>query len=182
MLFQTLINWKLSKQIIRYEKVYTHPVNIVMTLNFLLCFPLFYAIIRSRYIQTSDSIAYSFLIISVPILIYTISKVSFHQLAGWLWGEKKTVEEYLFQSNLFNKYLGLGFLFLTTILIYSPINYEVSFSISLVLLALSFAFQIVRGVIIGLESGIKLYFIILYLCTLEILPWLLIVKWITSSL
>ena len=182
MLFQTLMNWKLSKQIIRYEKVYTHPVNIIMTLNFLLCFPLFFAIVRSEYIEPSESIAFSFLLIFIPVLVYSVLKVGFHQFTGWLWNEKKSIGEYLFQTNLFNKYIGLGFLLLSTVLIYSPLNINIIVYFAFGIIGLSSIFQLIRGVIIGLESGLKLYFIILYLCTLEILPWLAIGKWISTSL
>ena len=182
MLFQTLINWKLSKQIIRYEKVYTHPVNIIMTLNFIVAFPLFFAILRNQLFDTQDSVLLSFFIILIPVIGYLIIKLVAHQFMAWLWNQKPLVEEYLFQTNLFNKYLGLGFLILTTIVVYSSIDLSAILYFGLILLILSLVFQIIRGIIIGVESGVKWYLIFLYLCTLEILPWLAIGKWVNLGL
>lgn len=182
MLFQTLINWKLSKQIIRYEKVYTHPVNILLTLNFILCVPLFFGISRKWHLSLNEGIEISFLVILFPLLVYLILKLVAYKFTGWLFNIKESIEEYIFQANLFNKYLGVAYLILATLLIYSTIPFNLLFYIGSTILALFFVFQLIRGLIIGLQNGNALFFIILYLCTLEILPWMLLGKWIKSTL
>ncbi len=182
MLFQTLLNWKLSKHIIRYEKVYTHPVNILLTLNFILCIPLFFGISRKWHLSLNEGIEVSFFMILLPLLSYLVIKLLSYKFSGWLFNMQEPIEEYIFQANLFNKYLGVAYLILTTLLIYSTIPFHILFNTGVTILILLLVFQLIRGVIIGLQSGNALFFIILYLCTLEILPWMILGKWIKSTL
>lgn len=182
MLYKTLGNWKLSKQIIRYEKVYTHPVNILMTLNFVIIIPLFFSLVYSKLFNPLVLLEQQYILVLGPLVIYLLAKTALYQFSGWLWNEKPVIEEYLFQSNLFNKYTGVAFLILASLVVYSPIAPIVLAKIGLTTLALLALFQIIRGVMIGLENGMHLFFIIAYLCTLEILPWFVVGKWITGSL
>lgn len=182
MLHKTLGNWKLSKQIIRYEKVYTHPVNILMTLNFILMLPLFFSLIYTKLFNLEASVEKQYLFFTVPLAVYLIVKTGCYQFSGWLWDEKAVVEEYLFQSNLFNKYAGVVFLILTSLVVYAPLDISIIGKAGVAILILILIFQLIRGVVIGLENGKHLFFIIAYLCTLEILPWLVIAKWIKISL
>ncbi len=182
MLYKTLGNWKLSKQIIRYEKVYTHPVNILMTLNFVLIIPLFFSLIYAKLFNPVILVEQHYLLIMIPLIVYLLTKTACYQFSGWLWKEKPVIEEYLFQSNLFNKYTGVTFLILTSLVVYSPIELSILAKIGLITLGLLALFQLIRGIMIGLENGKHLFFIIAYLCTLEILPWLVIGKWIKISL
>ncbi len=180
MLVQTFINWKVAKQIIRYEKVYTHPVNILLNLNFLFCFPLFLSLSAFHLTNPGYSISEMYLLIILPFLLYLISKLVLYKFSAWLLVENETIEEYVFQASLFNKYLGVCYLILTTLLIYSPISSSFLSKIGLGVLFLFLSFQLIRGVIIGIEKGKNLYLIILYLCTLEILPWLVLGKWVKN--
>jgi|TARA_B110000503_G_C7119025_1_gene401623 hypothetical protein len=182
MLYKTLENWKLSKQIIRYEKVYTHPVNILLSLNFILMVPLFFSLVYVTLFNPSTLLEQQYIVFMVPLIIYLLAKTGLYQFSGWLWNEKPVIEEYLFQSNLFNKYSGVAFLFLTSLVVYSPIELSILAKIGLGTLGLLAIFQLIRGFMIGLENGKQLLFIIAYLCTLEILPWFVIGKWIRISL
>jgi len=182
MLYKTLGNWKLSKQIIRYEKVYTHPVNILMTLNFVLIIPLFFSLMYSKLFNPAVLLEQQFVFLLIPLLVYLLTKMACYKFSGWLWNEKPVIEEYLFQSNLFNKYTGVAFLILTSLVVYSPLESTILAKIGLGTLGLLALFQVTRGIMIGLENGKHLFFIIAYLCTLEILPWLVLAKWIQTSL
>lgn len=180
MLFQTFINWKLSKQIIRYEKVYTHPVNLLLLLNFILCVPLFFTVSTLKYGHWELSAFRLFLFILIPLLAYLLIKFLLYQFSAWLMDEKEAIDEYIFQTNLFNKYLGVVFLLLASFIIYSAVPYQLIFYLGLSILIFFLAFQLVRGVIIGIQKSKSLHFIILYLCTLEILPWLILGKWLNN--
>lgn len=182
MLLKTLTNWKLSKQIIRYEKVYTHPVNVLMTFNFIISLPLFFSLVYFKLFNPDIIIEKQYLFLLFPLVLYLLVKIAFYKFSGWLWNEKGVIEEYLFQSNLFNKYAGAGFLILTSMVVYSPISIFKIAQSGLILLGLLALFQLIRGVVVGLENGKHLFFIIAYLCTLEILPWLVIGKWIQINL
>jgi len=182
MLFQTFINWKLSKQIIRYEKVYTHPANLILTFNYLFCIPLFFSLGYKIISSSQFSVVQLFFIIQLPLLFYILIKFLAYRFSAWLFDEREIIEEYVFQANLFNKYLAVSCLILSTLLLYSPISPKILVGIGLSTLFLFLLFQVIRGLIIGIEGGKSLYLIILYLCTLEILPWLILGKWINNGL
>lgn len=182
MLTQTAVNWKLSKQIIRYEKVYSHPVNIALNLNFLISVSLFFGLSYYYLIPQVFSFNAHFFVFLLGIIIYLMSKLFLYKFTAWLWKREEVMEEYIFQTNLFNKYLGVIYLLLTALLLYSNINSEVLINTGFVFLFLLLCIQLIRGVIIGKQSDGNLLLIILYLCTLEILPWLFIGKWIDNQL
>lgn len=180
MLFASFLNWKLSKQIIRYENIYFHPVNLLMTFNFLFCIPLFFSFFLQA--KAGGNYFFHFGATFIPLIIYLLAKWFLYKLSAWLFREEEAIEEYLFQTALFNKYLGVVYLILTTLLLYSSVKIEILYQFGIATLILFLLFQIVRGVIIGIERDNHLLFIILYLCTLEILPWLIMGKWINNYL
>lgn len=182
MLVQTFSNWKVSKQIIRYEKVYAHPVNILLTINFILCFPLFFCLWAAALLEINYSLIPLYFSILGPLLIYIVLKLLVYKGSGWLVALNEPIEEYVFQANLFNKYLGVVYLILISFMMYSPISSDFLAQTGLAILVIFLSFQLIRGVIIGIENGINLYLIILYLCSLEILPWLVLGKWVKSLL
>jgi len=182
MLAQTALNWKLSKQIIRYEKVYSHPVNIALNLNFLISVSLFFGLVYYYIIPQNFSFKLHFLVFFLSIVVYFSIKLFLYKFTAWLWRIEEVIEEYIFQSNLFNKYLGVIYLTLSALLLYSNIDSLTLIILGLALLILLMGIQLVRGFIIGKQNGENLLLIILYLCTLEILPWLIIGKWIDNQL
>jgi len=182
MLVQTFANWKVSKQIIRYEKVYAHPVNILLSINFILCFPLFFCLWAREILDIEYNLTQLYFSILGPLLIYIILKLLVYKSSGWILKLNETIEEYVFQANLFNKYLGVVYLILICFMLYSPISMIFLAQLGFVILVLFLSFQLIRGVIIGIENGINLYLIFIYLCTLEILPWLVLGKWVKNLL
>lgn len=175
LLVNVFVNWKLSKQIIRYEKVHSHPVNILLMITFVIFFPLFYSLSISILKPDLDFLEL-LRMSSLFILLYFAVKLMLYQFSAWLFEEKELFGQYIFQLNLYTKLMGILLLFLWIFLVYSPISTQVLFNISLLILLLFLALQTYRGFIIGRSEGKHLLLIILYLCALEILPWLLIYK------
>lgn len=180
LLLDVLFNWKLSKQIIRYEKVHSHPVNILLMLTFLMFFSLFYALSIS---EMKEGLEFISLLKSIGlfVLIYFIGKLILYRFTAWLFEEGELINQYVFQLNLFSKFVGVFLLGLWILLIYSPISTSFLFNLSLIILLVFMGLQSYRGLIIGRSEGRNLLLIILYLCTLEILPWLLIFKSLKSN-
>ncbi|MAY82672.1 MAG: hypothetical protein CMP59_00925 [Flavobacteriales bacterium] len=174
LLLGVLFNWKLSKQIIRYEKVHSHPVNILLMLAFLIFFPLFFAKIGSELSK------YDFIFLWQRILmylvIYFVVKLILYRFSAWLFDEGSLINKYVFQLNLYSKFMGVLLIGMWILLIYSPIGIDYLFNFSMLILILFLTLQTARAFMIGRSEGKSLYLIILYLCTLEIVPWILIIK------
>lgn len=182
MILRGLFNWKVSQQIIRYEKVYAHPVNVMLSVVYLLATSLLFAFYyHQNFNQLLDPI-YAFALLAVFILVYGLLKLFLYSFSAWLFNVDEMIEDYSFQSSLFNKFFGLINLILLICFLYSSISQELILSISLVSLLIFMLMQLIRGLLIGIQNAMPLHLIILYLCTLEILPWLIIGKWIGNLL
>jgi len=182
MLAKTFINWKLSKQIIRYEKVYSHPVNIALNINFIISVSLFAVLALKLLNPDKFNIQNHFPQVLGLLLLYGLFKITSHKFMAWIFQLQELIEEYIFQLNLINKYTGVFFLILTALLIYSPLNESIILTIGASIFVILSVLQLSRGVMIGIQKVKNLFFIILYLCTLEILPWLVVGKWIHNQL
>jgi hypothetical protein len=174
LLLSVLFNWKLSKQIIRYEKVHSHPVNVLLMFAFLIFFPLFFAKIGSE--LSNYDFVFLWQRILIYLLIYVVAKIMLYRFSAWLFDEGDLINNYVFQLNLYSKFMGVLLIGLWILLIYSPIEKEYLFRFSLLILLLFLALQTIRAWMIGRSEGKSLYLIILYLCALEIVPWFLIFK------
>lgn len=182
LLAKTVINWKVAKSIIRFEKVYSHPVNLILNTIFILSAALFLGLCFSIKYSNQPLDSYFFLGLLGPITSYLISKLILYKFSGWIISDSEIIEEYVFQANLFNKILGVILLLINSLLIYSSINAGILISIGFSSFLLLFFLQLTRGVFIGREKGVKYLPIILYLCTLEILPWLILIKLVKTLL
>lgn len=172
----TFINWKVAKSIIRFEKVYFHPVNIILNSIFVLSATLFLCLGYAFKYSFEPVNSQLFFNLLAPLLPLLLLRLTVYKFSAWLISMPEGIEEFLFQANLFNKILGLGFLIINCLLLFSKINTSVLFSGGIVLFVLLFIMLLIRGILIGREMGIHLLVIILYLCTLEILPWLILIK------
>ncbi len=107
--------------------------------------------------------------------IYTLKFIMIQLLEGLL-GREYGLEEYLFNVFYFLEFVALfGFPFLL-LLMYFPLN-QVSWiaPILFFLALLSYIWRLIRGIQGALSYRSPLIYIILYLCTLEILPmWVLV--------
>ncbi len=171
-----LFNWKLGKQIIRYEKVYTHPVNLALIANYLIASSLFFAFC---FLNTKIGTAEFFSLSSwffLFLLTYQLVKFILYLFSAWLFEQEDLIKEYLFHVNLLAKFQGIAFLLLLLLASYSSIAILPLTWIGIGLFCLSLAIQLLRGTRIGLQKSKGLILIILYLCTLEILPLLILVK------
>lgn len=177
-----LLNWKLGKQIIRYEKVYTHPVNLALILNYLLVLPVFSALCIYRYFQTDYSVALISLWLFLGLLLFQVGRFLLYLFSAWIFEEKEIIDEYIFHVNLLSKFQGMVFLILLVLMLYTSISLPLIINTALFILLLSLGIQILRGVRIGFQKTKNLILIILYLCTLEILPLLILVKKVIQAI
>lgn len=118
-----------------------------------------------------------FVIIFLAFLILYVGKFIVIKGLGYVFKGKNESKEYLFTTFLYNKNLGL---FLFPIIIALPFVqvYVVTSLINIGFLLISFFFclRISRGVKILLRKHVSIFYMILYLCALEIFPLLMIYK------
>ncbi len=116
---------------------------------------------------------YSFLIL---IIVYS-GKAILIRLIGYIFGAKKESKEYLHTVFIYNKNLGI---FLLPIIISVPFialyATSILLNIGLSITLIFYIFRLFRGFKILFRQHVSIFYMILYLCALEILPLLMIYK------
>jgi len=122
-----------------------------------------------------------FLAILLIINGYLFIKILLFQLGGSIVMLKTQTEESVFNIRLYYKALGL--LLLPVVTVHSILD-EVNFITIWVmagLILIMYILSVIRSIYLGIRKDVSIFYLILYLCTLEILPLLLIFKLMSTE-
>ena len=123
-----------------------------------------------------------FMLISMGMVIFGITSRHFMCLAaGNLSGESDVFNEYLitvYQSYRFSSVVLFGVVILLTYTVLSPA--QVYFVFGAIVLIIFYLYRVTRLLLIFIKRNMSILYLILYLCALEILPVLIIVKYFTG--
>jgi len=109
------------------------------------------------------------------VIGYFTAKRILYYIIGVLTESKHEVQEYLFSITVFNRVLGLFLLPISAIIAFIPLSQiEPLLFIGLGIIIIFYLMSLIRGAKIFLKKQFSISYLILYLCTLEFLPLLLI--------
>jgi len=116
-----------------------------------------------------------FILICLFLLGFWIVKVVMIEFLGFIFRTHRTSREYLLNILIFNILAGI---FLLPFLVFSVyLKDPVFLWIGLIIFALFFAFRLIRGFLIGISlTKFSWLFLFVYLCSLEILPLIVLIK------
>lgn len=118
---------------------------------------------------------YIYLTCLATIIGYFFAKRFIYYLVGILTESKSEVLEYLFNITVFNRVLGLFLLPITAVIAFIPLTqFEPLIYVGLGIVIIFYLLSLIRGIKIFMKKQFSILYLILYLCTLEILPLLLI--------
>ena len=124
----------------------------------------------------------SFLLFSLILAVIYFLKIASIKLLGFIFFQRKVVDEYIHNLKLFNITTGIILLpivvcipFLNTYLIGEENLIFSGFGLYSIILL----FKLFRGFLISYRQGVSIFYILLYLCTLEILPLALLLRIVT---
>ncbi len=147
-------------------------------LNYLIIVVLFFILAFEQFIQ-SDSLVFSvtnlIVLISLVFVAYSMYKLIFIVLAGYLF---KTRSLAMQQIRLYiNIDIISGFLLVPILLLILSTQFSYFFYFGVFIILITNAIKWFRTIAIGKSTSMfKLYHLIIYLCTLEIIPVLLLLK------
>lgn len=175
---QAIFSRNASIQIIRNEKVYGHRANVFFTSAYLLTASLLGLQIAdiTGLLPTDNQLPFFWLTLAIIMIAY-FSKILIHKLLAVILSFDQLAQEYIFAISLYN--IAALFMILPSTLIasYGPLEHKaLSLSIAVILMGISISARIIRGVQIGINGQINLIYLFLYLCTLEILPLIIVFK------
>ncbi|MFV0522772.1 MAG: DUF4271 domain-containing protein [Mangrovibacterium sp.] len=124
---------------------------------------------------------YRFSVLIIGFTLYCYTKSLLYHFVGILSDKKEMTAEYLFNVQIYSRILGLALLPVVIILSFPHIEYADSVGLAgIFLITTSIIALIMRTSKILMGSGVSVFYLILYLCTLEILPILYIFKFLGS--
>jgi len=177
-LFQSLVNYSTSFRMFG-EKNYSilHGAFRLELLFYISISIFLYQVIQHFQLQLVDERLPLFLSSVVIVIVYFFGKKLIYSTLGSVFEGVAETKEYLFNADNFNRTMGLILFPLVALINYYPANnplYMVLLGIFIIVVFYIFLIQ--RGIYILLRKQFSIFYLFLYLCTLEFLPLLLLYK------
>ncbi len=176
----SLVNYQASVQLLRDRNVLFRNMAFVLNIIFALNTGLFvyFFIDFFKLGQINQSGLLSFLIYAILILAFYNIRFIICKTVGYIFLVNETFEEYNHNEKLSNKNIGL-LLFPVIILIpYVPVIFKpLILYLGIAIVFIIFILRIIRAFQIIIRKEVSSFYLILYLCTIEILPILFLVKY-----
>ena len=124
-----------------------------------------------------------FILIFISILILYSAKYVLFYLLDFIFLGQKIFFSYIFTVFLYNKMTGIILLPIISLLPYTPNSITTwLFYSGAVIIIILYILRLFRGLQIAFKNRLSIFYLILYLCALEILPTLILFKVISSYL
>ena len=180
-----LWNFQLSKKEFRDQNIFARRVASILNLNFIIIGGLFIYLILNHFHINPFHLKPFPLYLSLTGLLATILLIRYIllSLTGYIFNRQEHFKEYLYQILLINKNIGIYFIPLIVGIAYLQDNLRIYLIIiGLALFVLAYLFRFVKGIQIIIKKDVLIFYLILYLCTLEILPVVIYCKFFSSWL
>ncbi len=170
---------RFASQLAREEVSVVNRVSVILSIIFLFSITLFIRQIMEYYgwFQGLNEMLLFLSILASVIMVYAVKFITIKFL-GFVFKTSKETDEYALTVLLYINSLGLFLLPIVVCIAFAQnVSIEIFIKIGLYLLALFLFTRMVRGLIIGLNSvRVSRFYLFLYLCSLEILPLVVMVK------
>lgn len=169
-IYKSLFSYYSANEVVREEKVFFHRVNFSLFLVYLFTISLLLYFVASYINPNNNSPLLYPAILGIVTVAYLI-KFLFNSVLGYLFDCSQHVPSYTYNVLLYNYLLGivlipsLALIYFSDFQNFAILNYVILPIISIVLLI-----RFIRFFAIGISNNISYLYIILYICTLEILP------------
>lgn len=181
--FKNMAKSIVSKQavieILRGEKIFFNRTNLILNVVYLCVFSLYiqhFFYIHQKNLTNSFELIYFFKIV-LFLAIYFMSQLLFNAILNFIFDTKEIQMEYIFNTSLFNNFLGVLMVPLLFLIYFTTLQNSVFFNnFILVIVFIILLFRTIRYIKIGATKNISNLHIFLYICTLEILPLIVIIK------
>ena len=184
-MFQSTFVYNLSVRIFNEKNLVFNRFFNILNILFLLSLPAFITLSLDFYgfrIYNFNFWQHYLIFLALHLVIIFIKK-SINLFIGSLFRINNIIAEYTFQGNLFLKISGLLIIPIIIIIPYLPEKIVEFFIIAIVtVLLLLYFIRILRLFLITIRKGFSIFYLILYFCTLEIGPCLIIFKILNKSI
>ena len=181
-IFSGLVNLNAATRLFRQRGYKMMYGTVRLDLIFYLVVPL--SLFQIARFFKVDASGFPLIVLFIGLLVvintYFFIKTFIHRLIGSITMLKEQTDELIFNIRLYYKVLGFLLLPLVTVhAILEETNFITIWIMALLIVLVHIA-TVIRSIYLGYQKDISIFYLILYLCTLEILPLLLIFKLILS--
>ncbi len=176
-------SYQISFRLFVSKNILYYRISIILNLLYGIVLSLFILLVLDYYnLKIFSYKGFSaWLIISSVILLILLFRYLSLKLVGFFFNSSAIFNEYIHNIFLINKNLAVFLLPFVIALIYIPYNIKNTVIIFCAIMLLAGLFlKIIRGFQIIIKKDVFIFYLILYLCTLEILPVLLGIKFLNS--
>jgi hypothetical protein len=177
-LVQGVFSYGSSKQLQREGYSFFKSFSLALTLVYIICASIFFTDLNNRMhwiTMQNGSLLLPLCIICLAVLLL-VKKMSSVVFSLFL-KNQKALNDYFFQYSFSIKTEGLLLLPVCLLLHYSDVPQAVLLLLGLVIPSLIFSVRVVRTLLWGrAEYGFSVFHIVLYLCTVEIIPLVVFIK------
>ena len=176
LLLGSLLSYQISLKLFREKSIMTRRVSFVLNFIYSIVLAVFILRILEFYgikIFKFNTFETLLLLINL-IIIISVIRIFILNLVGIVFNSAQIFNEYIHNNYVINKNLGLFLFPLLIMQVYINEKIKIIFIITgILLIIISYIIRLYRGFQIIIKKDIFLFYLILYLCTLEILPVLL---------
>jgi len=167
----------------KYLKIYTRDQKFIDTFdsllfaNLVISVSIFLFFGYNSFIETVVFDLYSFLKIMLAVSLFFLIKIMIERLVGSLFDIEQLMDSYLFQKTTYKNFSGLIILLFNLFLLYSSVDPKILIYSCLVFIVLINIIGFINTYQSNLNAiNLNIFYFLLYLCALEIGPYILLVK------
>ncbi len=177
-LFRSAFNFSSASRMFREKSLSLTHASFRIDIIFFLVFSLFlFQVGQAFQIDFHLSEIIEYLILLGGVLVFFTVKKFLYFLQGSLSKSIPETSEFLFNMNNYNRVLGLLLFPVCMVIAFTPLaETDPVILTGFVLIGMIYILLILRGIKILMRKHFSIFYLILYLCTLEILPLLFIYK------
>jgi len=179
LLLKTALRLQILRQVMREELLFSHRASLVLFTHFILMSAILLYGANNYYgvISNSRQGFVGFLVIALALLVLYLLKFSLIGFLKWLYQDEGLLREYRFEVFSVCKILGLVFLPLAVLsMTLNQWSLSWVFPLAGIIFVAAFVFRVIQGLALSFSYSVSPIYIILYLCTLEILPFILLIS------
>lgn len=142
--------------------------SLLLLTNYLVCLLVCFVLFLNAFVtvETTSLLLWSVTCVA-GIVVYQLFGLA---IAAWVTGEAEFIKENVIQTIAGFQFAGIIYLILAIFwYLYPGFRIELFYSFAVVIIVL-LSIRLIRGIVSSLIFGVPWYYIILYFCTLEILP------------
>jgi len=175
-LSNSLISYQLSAKTFHEKNVLLKRVSFVLDIIYLIVLTVFiYECFAFRNLEPMKMDSYNlFLLLFNIIILYTVTRSLILKLFNTLFQTESIVSEYVHNNFIINKSIGIVLFPVVFAVCYLPESFVSPLLwAGILILGAGIIYKLIRGYQIIIRKDVLFIYLILYLCTLEILPLLL---------